>query len=140
MVVLKFRVWDKELKAMFELKSLVFTLNLATIASKNDLFPSRTRSFDDIIFMQSTGLFDKNGKEIFESDIVKTTIFFGRADESGGFYEYEKELIGIVKQLEGAWLIDTEKGAVYLWSDINENEVLGNIWENPKLLEEIKDE
>ena len=73
MVVLKFRVWDKELKAMFELKSLVFTLNLATIASKNDLFPSRTRSFDDIIFMQSTGLFDNSTpkKEIFESDIVE---------------------------------------------------------------------
>ena len=136
----KFRVWHKELKMMFEVKSLVFTLNLATIASKNDLFPSRTCSFDDIILMQFTGLLDKNGKEIFESDIVKTTIFFGRADESGGFYEYEKELIGIVKQLEGAWVIDTEKGAVYLWSDINENEVLGNIWENPKLLEEIKDE
>ena len=136
----KFKVWHKELKMMFEVKSLVFTLNLATIASKNDLFPSRTCSFDDIILMQFTGLVDKNGKEIFESDIVKTTIFFGRADESGGFYEYEKELIGIVKQLEGAWVIDTEKGAVYLWSDINENEVLGNIWENPKLLEEIKDE
>ena len=70
---IKFRVWDKELKAMFELKSLVFTLNLATIASKNDLFPSRTRSFDDIIFMQSTGLFDNSTpkKEIFESDIVE---------------------------------------------------------------------
>ena len=80
-----------------------------------------------------TGLFDKNGKEIFESDIVKTTRFFGRADESGGFYEYEKEFIGIVKQLEGAWVIDTEKGAVYLWSDIDENEILGNTWENPEL-------
>lgn len=87
---------------------------------------------------QSTGLFDKNGNEIFEDDIVKTTRFFGRADESGGFYEYEKELIGIVKQLEGTWVIDTEKGAVYLWSDIDENEVLGNIWENPGLLEEVK--
>ena len=132
-MIQKFKVWHKELKMMFEVKSLVFTLNLATIASKNDLFPSRTCSFDDIILMQSTGLFDKNGKEIFEGDIVKTTIFFGRADESGGFYEYEKELIGIVKQLEGAWVIDTEKGAVYLWSDINENEVLGNTWENPEL-------
>ena len=60
MVVLKFRVWDKELKAMFELKSLVFTLNLATIASKNDLVPSRTCSFDDIVLMQSTGLFDNS--------------------------------------------------------------------------------
>ena len=88
--------------------------------------------------MQSTGLFDKNGHEIFEDDIVKTTIFFGRADESGGFYEYEKELIGIVKQLEGTWVIDTEKGAVYLWSDIDENEVLGNIWDNLELLEDLE--
>ena len=87
--------------------------------------------------MQSTGLFDKNGNEIFEDDIVKTTRFFGRADESGGFYEYEKEFIGIVKQLEGAWVIDTEKGVVYLWSDIDENEVLGNVFEH-KLLEEVK--
>ena len=83
--------------------------------------------------MQSTGLFDKNGQEVFEDDIVKTTRFFGRADESGGFYEYEKELIGIVKQLEGAWVIETGKGAVYLWSDIDENEILGNTWENPEL-------
>ena len=134
----KFRAWLKELKTMFEVKSLVFTLNLATIVSKNDLVPSRTCAFDDIILMQSTGLFDVNDKEIFEDDIVKTTRFFGRADESGGFYEYEKELIGIVKQLEGTWVIDTEKGAVYLWSDIDENEILGNIWENPKLLEEVK--
>ena len=134
----KFKVWHKELKMMFEVKSLGFTLNLATITSKNDLFPSRTCSFDDIFLMQSTGLFDVNGKEIFESDIVKTTIFFGRADESGGFYEYEKELIGIVKQLEGAWVIDTEKGAVYLWSDIDENEVLGNIWDNLELLEDLE--
>ena len=138
--MIKYRAWHSELNMMFEVKSLVFTLNLATIASKNDLVPSRTCSFDDIILMQSTGLVDVNGKEIFESDIVKTTRFFGRADESGGFYEYEKEFIGIVKQLEGAWVIDTEKGAVYLWSDIDENEVLGNIWENPKLLEEVKDE
>ncbi|MDS3014523.1 YopX family protein, partial [Streptococcus pneumoniae] len=60
---------------------------------------------DEIELMQSTGLKDKNGKEIFEGDIVRTTRFLGRADEIGGFYEYDKEFIGIVKQIEGSWVI-----------------------------------
>ena len=51
---------------------------------------------------------------------------------------YLYELIGIVKQLEGAWVIDTEKEAVYLWSDIDENEILGNTWENPELQEDLE--
>lgn len=79
---------------------------------------------------QSTGLKDKNGKEIFEGDIVRTTRFLGRADEIGGFYEYDKEFIGIVKQLEGSWVIDTGSDAVCLWTEIEENEIIGNIYEN----------
>ena len=89
---------------------------------------------NDLNLMQSTGLFDINGKEIFEGDIVKTTRFLGRSDEVGGFYEYDKEFIGIVKYLEGAWLIDTGNDAVYLWTEIEENEVLGNIYENKEYL------
>ena len=92
--------------------------------------------FDDIVLMQSTGLKDKNGKEIFEGDIVQTTRFLGRADEIGGFYEYEKDYVGVVKVLEGAWVIDTGSVAVRLWSEIDEPEVLGNIYENPELLED----
>lgn len=89
---------------------------------------------NDINLMQSTGLFDKNGQEIFEGDIVKTTRFFGRADEVGGFYEYDKDLIGVVKKLEGAWVIDTGDDAVTLWSEIEENEVVDNIYENLEYL------
>ncbi|HEW3190742.1 TPA: hypothetical protein V0S98_002064 [Streptococcus pneumoniae] len=86
--------------------------------------------FDEIELMQSTGLKDKNDKEIFEGDIVRTTRFLGRADEIGGFYEYDKEFIGIVKQLEGSWVIDTGSDAVCLWTEIEENEIIGNIYEN----------
>ncbi|HGA2365036.1 TPA: DUF1372 family protein [Streptococcus agalactiae] len=56
-------------------------------------------------------------------------------DNAGGFYEYDKELIGIVKQLEGAWVIDTGRDAVDLWTEIDENEVIGNIYENPDFME-----
>ena len=138
-MISKFKAWHKSMQRMSEVLAISFERQKVKIRHLRGT-THMTVPFNDVELMQSTGLLDKNGKEIFESDIVKTTIFFGRADESGGFYEYEKELIGIAKQLEGAWVIDTEKGAVYLWSDINENEVLGNIWENPKLLEEIKDE
>ena len=92
--------------------------------------------FDDYeCIMQSTGFKDKNDQEIFEGDIVRTTRFLGRADKIGGFYEYEKDYVGVVKVLEGSWAIDTGSDAVYLWSEIDENEVLGNIYENPELLE-----
>ncbi|EHZ22624.1 hypothetical protein SPAR36_2031 [Streptococcus pneumoniae GA14688] len=90
---------------------------------------------DEIELMQSTGLRDKNGKEIFEGDIVRTTRFLGRADEIGGFYEYEKDYVGVVKVLEGSWVIDTGSVAVRLWSEIDESEVLGNIYENLEFLE-----
>ena len=79
---------------------------------------------------QSTGLKDKNGVEIFEGDIVKTTRFFGRADETGSFYEYDKKIMGVVKQLEGAWVIDTGSEAVNLWTEMEENSVIGNVWED----------
>lgn len=91
---------------------------------------------NDLNLMQSIGIRDITNQEIFEGDVVKTTRFVGRADEVGGFYEYDKEFIGIVKQLEGSWVIDTGSDAVCLWTEIEENEIIGNIYENPELLEE----
>ena len=122
----KYRAWDRETKSMNGMAEIYRNRN-----QEIELHPRD----ENIILMQSTTLEDKNGKEIFERDIVKTTRFFGRADEVGGFYEYDKELIGIVKVLEGAWVIDTGNDVVHLWTEIEENEVIGNIYENPELLE-----
>ena len=123
----KYRMRDKETKSMNGMAEIYRNRN-----QEIELHPRDK----NIILMQSTGLVDKNGKEIFDGDIVRTTRFLGRADEIGGFYEYEKDYVGVVKVLEGSWVIDTGIVAVRLWSEIDESEVLGNIYENPELLED----
>lgn len=134
----KFRVWHYELGRLMSVKCMFFQDSEIEEFELNDALMNDciTAYPDEIELMQSTGFKDKNGKEIFEGDIVRTTRFLGRADEIGGFYEYEKDYVGVVKVLEGSWVIDTGSVAVRLWSEIDESEVLGNIYENPELLED----
>ncbi|WP_156009744.1 YopX family protein [Streptococcus ruminantium] len=131
----KYRTWSKSRERFEWTQQLVWHRDKLTRVITSFKFVIHTNLPGDVILMQSTGLKDKNGVEIFEGDIVKATRFFGRADETGGFYEYDKELIGIVKQLEGAWVIDTGEELIPLWSEIEENIVIGNIYEHPELVE-----
>lgn len=127
----KFRVWDKELKTMLDVALIVFKKRVL-VGEHWKFGETNFMGFDEIELMQSTGLFDKNGKEIFEGDVVRQV----RTQPTT-----ENETItGVVTMLEGAWLImnDGEQLASYLWSETDENEIIGNIYENPELLEEEK--
>lgn len=129
----KFRAYHKELKMMFEVKSLVYTLRLARLTNRNDLVPSRTCSFDEIILMQYTGLKDKNGVEVFEGDIVKSCRLV-----DGHIYEY----VGQVKFVAFSWNVVDKKQTYdpfYNYIDgypdeIWEIEVIGNVYQTPDLL------
>ena len=79
---------------------------------------------------QSTGLFDKNNKEIFEGDVVRQVRTQPTTEN--------EVIIGVVTMIEGAWLImnDNEQLASKLWSETDENEIIGNIYENKDILED----
>lgn len=84
-------------------------------------------AFDDIELMQSTGVKDKNGVEIFEGDIVKTL----GVDLEVTF--------STIKFEEGAFCVDYKNLGVefdFLYFVDSPLEVIGNIWENSDLVEE----
>ena len=82
--------------------------------------------------MQSTGLYDENGKEIFEGDIVQFEDYYIESD-----LPYINR--GIVEWSQGQFTI-TNRASVEM-EDLLDGEfldltIIGNIYENPELLQE----
>ena len=127
-MILRFRVWDKETKTMIDVSLIDFKKGFL-VGEHWKFGETNFMSFDEIELMQSTGILDKNSQEIFEGDVVRQV----RTQPT-----IENETItGVVTMLEGAWLIvnDNEQLASDLWSETDENEIIGNIYENQELLE-----
>ena len=84
-------------------------------------------SFDDIEFMENTGLKDKNGKYIYEGDIVTVN---GTWD---CIIEYKQSSCAFVlKSIDSRWSM----GYFSNYDDIEEMlEVIGNVYENEELME-----
>lgn len=131
---IKFRAWLKEDKKMENVKTMDFTDKTIRCLKKNEFINAyllRRVSFDDVELMQYTGLRDKNGKEIYEGDIIKYK------------FPYDKRIkhISPVKFLEteASFGIKDRYGneiPLYTISANNYFEVIGNIYENKNLLEE----
>lgn len=119
----KFRAWDSETKTMKGMAEIYRNRNQEIELKPRD---------KNIILMQSTGLKDKNGKEIFEGDIITngTSIVDVKTHQTLGFYTVvngEERFFGSntsIKDFEN----DVEE-----FSSVTE--IIGNIYENSELLE-----
>lgn len=123
----KFRAWDKQDNRM----SNVLALHLSGLnerrqyAEVNNCVVTTFPELDRIELLQFTGLADKNGKEIYEGDIVKYSLP-GEKKEDG-----EIEYIERVEYSGSCFCID-ETIPLDAFNEIVE--IIGNIFENPELL------
>ena len=135
MDLLRFRVWVKIGKRMvfsedildidYENKEIV----TQQVYFENGLPDDRDiycYDFDEIELMQSTDMVDRDGKEIFEGDIVKMA---KDVYSEPTYYE-------VVRHYGGAYRLESKQHGCELWLRHTDCEVVGNIYENPELLED----
>ncbi|ENG4424255.1 hypothetical protein ABUD21_001018 [Listeria monocytogenes] len=135
MRAIEFRAWDKEVKEMDYNPSVIEIWQNKPI---NEQF--RLESEEKLVWMQYTGLKDKNGNKIFEGDIVTAFSNINKyTDSFAGDVEPTFCFTSIV--CDGACFKTTYKGEPsYVLNQnvsslVKHMEVIGNIHENPELLE-----
>lgn len=121
----KFRAWLKEENKMIEPSDILSISFKLCEMTPNYLhgFEKEKYDFYDLELMQSTGFKDKNGKEIFEGDILGT-----KDGLLNGVVEYRADLGMFVNGLI------RYNNFERLCNVANNREILGNIYENPELL------
>lgn len=133
----KFRAWVKTEKRMIETDDLldidyeneVVMTQRVYFYFENGLPDGRDLDnfvFDDIVFMQSTAMVDKDGKIIFEGDIVKMA---KDVYSEPTYYE-------VVRHRGGAYRLESKQHGCELWLRHTDCEVVGNVYENREFLME----
>ena len=123
----KFKAWDKIDKVIREVTAIDWSLDLVEF-----MHGANERSFENVILLQSTGLKDKSSVEIYEGDIVSVRN-----------HPFQKtELSGVGIEIDGDYLIGwSDHNLTWLGGDLllyqlkPYIEVIGNIYDNPELLE-----
>ena len=124
---IKFRVWDKKFNMMLGFKSVDINFNEGKIEVTTDTLRYEEIYVDEIkdfVLMQYTNLKDKNGKEIYEDDILKVKLDDGDANLYVKYANGEYRVVN-----EGKW-----EDSLYAYMYFGDVEVVGNIYENKDLI------
>ena len=137
----KYRTWIKTENRMIGTDDLlVIDYDLTRIMTQRVFFERglaverdiKYYDFEDVILMQSTGLFDKNNKEIFDGDIIANgpDVMCMKRHNTLGFYVEKKGRVEFIA--DGAVLEEFEEDAKEIADSL---EIIGNIYENKDILE-----
>lgn len=129
MANLKYRAWDKEFEKMVLVDALVLDEQIIKVTYPNgNVVKEDMKNYN---IMQSSGLKDKNGKEIFAGDILKVTNkehWFEIV-----FYNEEKAMF-VTKEIRKGFNVPESPLYNLFDTSLFAIEVVGNIYENPELL------
>lgn len=120
---IQFRAWDKSEEMMCFVSIIDFEHKEVTLLYPTETYKEDDKSFDEIELMQYTGLKDKNGKEIYEGDIVRWVDIDGKIYTSKVFFK------------NGAFL-----PVCNIFRQSIDCEIIGNIYEDEDLFRVINNE
>lgn len=125
----KYRMWNKITSRLHGVDGLYF--DSEEVQYKDEVGVLRFIKFENTILMQSTGLRDKNGKEIFEGDIIQTSAY-GCIVSFGEYTYFEDEdtqttEVGFYLSFLNVTPATYAPFENFYWDNC---EVIGNIYEN----------
>lgn len=121
-MVPKYRAFLTETKTIHDVLQIDLSRSMVSLKIEN---ASEWYWFKEVVLMQSTGLKDKNGVEIFEGDVIFYAYFETNANNR------------LVKFVNGQFIAELIRNGYHksLINVIDDAEIIGNIYEHPELLE-----
>jgi len=125
---LKIKAWLKKEKKMVSIIGIDFNYEYIRYTEDDNLFNSdyKVAEFKDIELLQFTGLKDNGGQELYEADVIK---FNDGVDDIYGLISYDDE--------DGTYRVSYENITEHLSEREGDFEIVGNIFENPQLHEQL---